>query len=556
LKRNIANISRILKANERKKFNRLIVSEVCISLLDIFFLAALLFVIRFYSEPGSISWPSFFPAALNDPHHLLLIIAFFVLFSIKNFLGYVIMRKQQTFVYAVATRLSKEQLNKYLDGTYENYTSINSSIHTRSISQMPIEFGHYVLSGIQQIISQSILIFITLIAVLAYSPVLLPLLFAILGVPLLLIGTFMKKRLSQARRLAKTSGEKAMQHLQEALAGYIEGNVYERKDFFTQRFATSQANFNDFLAEQQVVQNTPARLIEVFAILGLLVLIFINSVVSPGHSIQVVTIGAFMAAAYKIIPGIVKILNSAGQVKTYSFTIDAFLPGEGNITAASKRNKNIPIQSLAFQNVSFKYNGKPVLDRFSCSLSRGKFVGITGKSGKGKTTLLHLLLGFLDAHEGLIRINDEPATAAMRKLYWEQISYVKQHPFVLHDSLYHNITLEENTQQHDCLTGAITATHLDNLVNKGFGETGTPVHEDGKNISGGQRQRIAVARALYKESDLILLDEPFNELDRLSENQLLHFFRELAHSGKIVILVTHDRESLSFCDHIISLDEN
>jgi ABC-type bacteriocin/lantibiotic exporter with double-glycine peptidase domain len=81
------------------------------------------------------------------------------------------------------------------------------------------------------------------------------------------------------------------------------------------------------------------------------------------------------------------------------------------------------------------------------------------------------------------------------------------------------------------------------------------ITEDGKNISGGQRQRIAIARALYKNSSLVILDEPFNELDRNSENMLLTHFAGLSEQGTMILLITHNKESLSFCNKIISLDE-
>ena len=81
------------------------------------------------------------------------------------------------------------------------------------------------------------------------------------------------------------------------------------------------------------------------------------------------------------------------------------------------------------------------------------------------------------------------------------------------------------------------------------------IMESGKNISGGQRQRIAIARALYKPADLIILDEPFNELDEASERRLLCHFRYLTQNGKMVILITHNKQSLAYCNKIISLDE-
>jgi ABC-type transport system involved in cytochrome bd biosynthesis fused ATPase/permease subunit len=78
--------------------------------------------------------------------------------------------------------------------------------------------------------------------------------------------------------------------------------------------------------------------------------------------------------------------------------------------------------------------------------------------------------------------------------------------------------------------------------------------ESGKDLSGGQRQRIAVARAMYKNADLVILDEPFNELDEKSEHCLLNIFQKLAQAGKLIILITHDKKSLSFCNKILSLD--
>jgi ABC-type bacteriocin/lantibiotic exporter with double-glycine peptidase domain len=82
------------------------------------------------------------------------------------------------------------------------------------------------------------------------------------------------------------------------------------------------------------------------------------------------------------------------------------------------------------------------------------------------------------------------------------------------------------------------------------------IAENGKNISGGQQQRINIARALYKDAELILLDEPFNELDEASALSLVKYFNQLASSGKIVIMITHDSKNLSYCNKIISLDEH
>jgi ABC-type multidrug transport system fused ATPase/permease subunit len=229
---------------------------------------------------------------------------------------------QLKFVYRVSSRLSEKNLAGYLNGDYNNYVNVDSSVHIRRISQQPVEFGHYVLGGFQQILSQSVLILITIIAILIYNPVLFALLFVILAPPIILISFLMKKRINSIRKTAKDISEKTIQYLKEALTGFIESNLYNGKPFFSKRYNVSQSQFNDVLSEQLVVQNMPSRVIEMFAILGLLILILIHSFTANTNSISIITLGAFIAAAYKIIPGIVKILISSGQIKTYEFTID------------------------------------------------------------------------------------------------------------------------------------------------------------------------------------------------------------------------------------------
>ena len=115
--------------------------------------------------------------------------------------------------------------------------------------------------------------------------------------------------------------------------------------------------------------------------------------------------------------------------------------------------------------------------------------------------------------------------------------------------------MEEAGYNKENLQYALQISGLDKLITAFPEGLEKIITENGKNISGGQQQRIAIARALYKNASLILLDEPFNELDEESTHLLLDHFRELAKSGKLVLMITHDKKSLSYCNKIISLDE-
>ena len=135
------------------------------------------------------------------------------------------------------------------------------------------------------------------------------------------------------------------------------------------------------------------------------------------------------------------------------------------------------------------------------------------------------------------------------------MAYVKQTTFLLHDSILHNITLYKEDIDEKKLAEIISVSGLTTWISQLPDGIHTIITENGKNISGGQRQRIAIARALFKDAPIVILDEPFNELDETSEMELLNYFKQLSRAGKIVLLVTHHSGSLSFCDNIIFLNE-
>ena len=141
--------------------------------------------------------------------------------------------------------------------------------------------------------------------------------------------------------------------------------------------------------------------------------------------------------------------------------------------------------------------------------------------------MMNLLLGFLEPDEGRILINGISCEMQQRQAIWKNISYVKQQPLLIYDSILKNITLYESIFDFQKLEEVLRVTGLKEIVSKFTEGYNKIITEDGKNLSGGQRQRIAIARALYKDADLIILDEPFSELDRYSEDCLIKYFSDL-----------------------------
>jgi len=335
----------------------------------------------------------------------------------------------------------------------------------------------------------------------------------------------------------------------------VESNIYNRRDFFLNRFIASRKKFSTALFNSLALQNLPARVIEVFAVIGLFMLIVIASWTGNKDKDMLISIGAFMAAAYKIIPGMVRIINVSGQLKAYAFSLQDLEHNKKPGAAPPGKNAAELLYSMELKNISFCYKEKTVLERFSMSVKGSDFIGITGESGKGKTTLLNLLLGFLTPACGNILVNEIPVNSSDIKKYWTSIAYVRQQSFFIHDTLLRNITLQESGYDQAQLDFALRISGVDKMMAHFPEGLEKVISENGKNISGGQQQRIAIARALYKNAGLILLDEPFNELDETSTHTLLAHLRELAAGGKAIVMITHDSNSLSYCNKIISLDE-
>ncbi|HVS97509.1 MAG TPA: ABC transporter ATP-binding protein [Puia sp.] len=549
----IRKILSILSARERREGALLALGNAFVSVLDIATLGILLYLVAFYTGGQPAKSIRFLPAWSSDSHSLAPISVFFLFFLVKSAGGLLLTGAQYRFVYRVASRISETNMLRYLEGAYADYIHVDASVRIRSIGQQPVEFSQYVLAGMQQLVTECCLVALSMAAIIWYDSRLFFLLSCLLAPAVGILAFFSRKRLKSVRGDIQLSGEKSLQYLREALGGYVEANLYDRIPFFARRYGRRQARLNEHLSVLQILQAVPTRLIEVFAVMGLFVLIVFAKWSGNAQTASYITLGAFLAAAYKIIPGLVRIFNISGQIKTYRFTVDD-LATQALKPPAAVPPTAPPIGSVVFRNLGFSRPQGRVLKRLDLCLNSGEIAGLTGASGRGKTTIVNLLLGFLRPQEGAILVNGQPADPDRLRAYWPRISYVQQHPFLLHDTILKNIVLGDDGYDKGRLRKALDAAGLQQLVASSSEGLEKMITENGKNISGGQRQRIAFARAVYKDADLLILDEPFSELDETSEKELLCYCRKLAGTGKIVLLITHRQQNLALCHQTVVLD--
>ena len=205
------------------------------------------------------------------------------------------------------------------------------------------------------------------------------------------------------------------------------------------------------------------------------------------------------------------------------------------------------------KHFKFEKNGRQILSNINLEIFKGETVGFIGSSGSGKSTLIDILIGLHQINEGSILVDGK--SLVNNEIVWrKRIGYVPQSIFLVDDSLKRNIAfgLKDEEIDENLLLKALDAAQLTEYVNQLPNKLDTPVGERGVRISGGQRQRIAIARALYKDSDILILDESTNALDLRTEARIIKNLHSIK-LNKIIIIISHRKETRRLCDYKINL---
>jgi subfamily B ATP-binding cassette protein MsbA len=214
-----------------------------------------------------------------------------------------------------------------------------------------------------------------------------------------------------------------------------------------------------------------------------------------------------------------------------------------------------PSRAITFTNVSFCYeNGAPAVDSVTCTIPAGRVTAIVGESGGGKTTLAHLLCRFYDPVAGRIAVDDRDLSAIDRHEWRRHVALVGQDAHLFSTTVGENIRIgRERSTPEEIVSSAVAAQVHEFICDLPAGYE-SEVGERGLRLSGGQRQRIALARALVRDSDLLILDEATNALDALTEDAVLRSIRERK-AGQTILIIAHRLSTVIDADHVLVLQK-
>jgi ATP-binding cassette, subfamily B, bacterial PglK len=479
------------------------------------------------------------------------------LLIIKNTLSMYVIFKQYKFSSSVQARISEGLFATYLGKSYSDLTKVNSSELIRNTIQETNKLNESVIIPSFLLITDFMLVLTIGFFLLVTEPLSSIILFVVMGS---LYGTssviFGKKLTAWGKERFVVDGTR-MRLVQEGLGSFVDIKLRSLVKNYMNRYRKTNDNSARYSYLLNANLQAPKHLLEVLIFVSLLVVIFADIKLAGYGSKEILRVlGLFAISSYKLLPTLSRITNAIQTIRFYKPSMDVFL----GIDEKAQDIQRSAIPALGFEreisihNVSVSYDGKSILKNVTFTIARGETIGIIGKSGSGKTTLAHCIMGLVKPTDGQIEMDKTDIQTDIVR-WMKHIGYVPQTVFLLDDTIQNNITLNFDSEPIDInlLKLAVDQAGLNDWINSLPDGFESHVGERGNKISGGQLQRIGIARALYKNPDILVLDEATSALDTNTEKQFLETIETLK-KDKTIIFITHKKAPLSICSRVLAIE--
>ncbi|WP_333661245.1 ABC transporter ATP-binding protein [Acinetobacter sp.] len=457
---------------------------------------------------------------------------------------------------------STRLLKIYLQQNYEFFIGRNSSTLIKNIlSEVDQLIGVMILPALN-LISYGLVVFAMVGILLLYNPIIAILTACILSTFYFIIYYLVRKKLDYIGASFIEANSERYQSCQEALNGIKDVIINDAKQGYLDNFESYSRVFAQHIATRDTLGQIPLYIIESvgYGCLIILAIILVISGKDVSHILPI--LGLYGFAAYRMLPAAQNIYRAITQIKFAQHILNLLKP-EFELEAHN-RAMLLQEQGLGFNrkiwinNIKFAYPERldqPVLQNFSLSINKNNSIGIVGKSGSGKSTLMDIMLGLLRPQIGDVWIDDIKLTEQNIYLWWKIVGYVPQSIYLADKTVAENIAFGVPRSEIDMLqieNVAKQAQIHDFIVQQLPQGYSTVVGERGVMLSGGQRQRIGIARALYRNPQVLFMDEATSALDTETEHAVNEAIQSLS-GKKTMIIIAHRESAVKNCDFIVYL---
>ena len=455
---------------------------------------------------------------------------------------------QEKISYGITKRINVSLFEKFVNSRYIDYINENSPKILRILNQESIRVGNQLISPFITMINE-IFLLILIISFIFFYDIYLGLAFCLMSIILLLSFNIsvnkIVKKLGEDLAEANTSRIKL---ISETFKGLDIIKLFNKNEIFRIQFEKMTQKVSDAAFKNLFYLKLPKSIFELVIFLVIFGMIFILSSTN-NEALLITYLSVSAVSIYKIIPSLNKLSNAFQSIQYFSTPFKEIV---GYLNINQEKTYKVSVEdfiNISFKNIDFKYSSEFILKDIDFEINKNDFIGIYGPSGSGKSTFIKLLSGLMNPDNGKILINGKIISAIELRSY---CSYVPQDSIILDDDIHTNISLEYQASKID-KEKVIDILKKVDLYEKFKESLDSPLGESGIKISGGQKQRIAIARALYHNKKILILDESTSNLDSKTEARIIDLLKKIS-SEISIIIVSHKMSSLDKCTSIFEIN--
>ena len=560
---------RHIASRRRKQLGLLLILIVLASLAEAVSIGAIVPFLGVLINPESLIANSL-AAQLIEPlgptkgHHLIVLLtSFFILAALfAGAMRLILVWAQTRLGYAIGADLSIEIYKKTLYQPYSIHISRNSSEIIAGISSKTDSVIGTTLLPILYIVS-SVLMLVAIMATLIYvnSAVAFGVLSSFGSIYILIIIATRKRLAFDSSHISREANQ-VIKALQEGLGGIRDVLIDGTQKTYCQIYRKADLRMRRSQASIQIIQASPRYLVESLGMVTIAILAY-SLAINYGESSSVIPLlGVLALGAQRLLPVLQQLYSSLTAMRGgHASLLDVVMLLEQNIIEDEDQLRLAPIvfsESINLKKVSFRYDETSplILHSIDLNIPKGGRIGFVGKTGSGKSTLLDIFMALLQPISGKFAVDGQVIDNKNYRAWQLKIAHVPQAIFLADSTVAENIAFGVPVDQIDLSRVKVAAqkAQISETIedwDKGYK---TLVGERGVRLSGGQRQRIGIARALYKQAEVIILDEATSALDSVTERTVMGAISG-AGSNTTVLIVAHRLSTLECCDLIVEIDQ-
>jgi ABC-type multidrug transport system fused ATPase/permease subunit len=554
-------VFQLLNQREKRRLLFILLLMVVGSVFEVLSLGMVVPIVGLLTKPDYVESVPFVKYIFGDvSQEAFALIAMLIMLTVFVFKTVFLVWKvwvQRGYSNEVTTRISRDLYAKYLRQPYAYFLAQNSSTLIRN-SQNSNALMDGVIDPLLLVTSEVMVSGGLLLLLIWIEPIGTLATLCIFGMGAWGFRQTTSKRIRRWGEADNFHKGQLIQQLQQGFGGIKDVKMHRREGYFITRYNDHLIGSASVSRRFSVASASPKFGLELLTIVCLALLVSVMVTIGNGLSGVLPVLGLFGAASFRILPAInqvignFQLINRSRPVLTY-LSHDLALETE---QADVVKRDGIEFSKLEICDLKFTYAGtqSDALAGVSVLIERGEAVGFIGQSGSGKSTLIDVLLGFLTTQAGSVLVNGTNIESSLQ--WWRsRVGYVPQSIFLTDETLRRNVAfgLPEEEIDENAVSAALRSAQLEDFVSSLPEGMNTMVGERGVRLSGGQRQRIGIARALYNNPEVLVLDEATSSLDTETEHGVMQAVQALQ-GDKTVIIVAHRLSTVEYCDRLYRLD--